>query len=344
MRPTGNNTTGLILSSVYSRIINARNRSFDVKGGLHIGFPVISIGGIHAGGTGKTPMAILTGKKLRAAGKTSAFLSRGYKRKSKKPVLLEPGKTAGWQEIGDEPCMIRSELPESWLGIGADRYSNALNIAPALEAGKSCFILDDGFQHRQIHRDLDIVCLPPNPFNDLLIPAGYLREPVSSLSRADIICVIGSEEDSAAIEQNRCKVEQLFPDKLCISAIQFPGNWINVVTGEKQSILPLKNPALICGIARPERFIDMVEKSGIKTSVKIIRNDHHAFTRQDIRKAIKSGSDGIILTQKDACRLNPIKNLVHDTNLWYLNVEIKFSNKLFGDTFDAELIKLFKSK
>jgi tetraacyldisaccharide 4'-kinase len=339
MHPLGNNIAALFLSSIYGRIIAARNRHFDLKGGLHTSFPVISVGGIHAGGTGKTPMAMFIGTELRELGKTAAFLSRGYKRKTKKAIILPPGAKASWQDIGDEPAMIRSDQPDSWLGIGPNRYANALSITRHLKSGSSVFILDDGFQHRKIHRNLDIVCLPPSFFKDSLIPAGYLREPVSSLARANVLCVIGQTNEADIIEESRLRLKQLFPNALCISAHQTSCGWFHMASGKYASALPLKNPALVCGIARPQRFINLVKNTGVSLSTVKTFEDHHVFTENDLKGLLKKGGDGIITTWKDACRLNTIKNLVYDTNLWYLKVQMELCSTEMKRNFITVLKK-----
>jgi tetraacyldisaccharide 4'-kinase len=338
MQPLGNTFTGRILASLYGRVIALRNRHYDVRDGLRTGVPVISIGGIHAGGTGKTPMTIMVAQLLQAQGCQVAILSRGYKRRSRRSVVLRPGEYSDWETIGDEPFMMRSLLDSVWLGICSDRYKSAMAIKPDYKPGKACFVLDDGFQHRRIHRDIDILCLPLNPLDGRLIPSGYLREPVHSLSRAQVLCITGSSGDEKAIGINRLELERLFPRAQCISCIQTAVEWVNALTGQSLSAPPLKNPALVCGIARPERFISMVENSGIRIHSKAVFADHHVYKTCEILRILRSGADGIVTTQKDACRLNTIKNLVPGINLWYLKIQFEFSNASMKEKLSALLM------
>jgi tetraacyldisaccharide 4'-kinase len=198
------------LSSVYKTVSDVRNFAYDHIPALSkkLGRPAISVGGIRAGGTGKTPAAQLVGRHIiDNCGYSVAFLSRGYGRLSKKNVIIKPNETANWEDTGDEPCMIHSNIPESWLGIGADRTAVAEELSSIIPTN-SVFILDDGFQRRQTRRDLDIVCLGESALNGRMMPAGYLREPVSSLRRAGIIFVIGAEERLGRLREAKAEVER----------------------------------------------------------------------------------------------------------------------------------------
>jgi tetraacyldisaccharide 4'-kinase len=193
LKPLGNNILARFLAGIYGLIVSCRNAWYDRHPGFRTGHLTISVGGIHAGGTGKTPVAIMLGEHFSKAGRDVALLSRGYKRINSRPIIAEPGEKQTWDRIGDEPVMFQQAVPKAWLGIGANRKRNAKEIAGRLR-DNAVIILDDGFQHRSVHRDIDIVCLPADLFADYLIPAGFLREPKTSLSRAHAICLIGSEQ------------------------------------------------------------------------------------------------------------------------------------------------------
>ncbi len=193
-----------VLSKVYSIIIKKHNARYSESPSIsyRMPFPVISVGGIRAGGTGKTPSALLIGDILSKLDKEIVFLSRGFRRPNKNNFIAKPGQEVSWQDAGDEPAMLHSAIPESWLGIGANRIENAEMIS-RMVSKKAVFILDDGFQHRRIQRNLDIVCLGGTELDDRLLPSGYLREPVTALSRAHVAFLIGTEENVSML--NECK-------------------------------------------------------------------------------------------------------------------------------------------
>jgi tetraacyldisaccharide 4'-kinase len=238
-------------------------------------------------------------------------------------VIVKPNESANWKNCGDEPCMLHRELPDSWLAIGPNRIENVQKIEPRLKEN-AVFILDDGFQHRKLHRDIDIVCLTADTFSDSLIPAGYLREPVKSLKRADFICIIGSEEEEAVMVKSQKKLMKLFGTKPSSVIYQRPSGWVNVRTGESSEKPRLSKPALVAGIARPERFVKMVKKMGLEPERIYQFGDHHRFCEKDIEKITATeDTDGIITTQKDACRLSGEK-LVRNIAIWYLNIDFEF--------------------
>jgi tetraacyldisaccharide 4'-kinase len=337
MQPLGTSPIPLALSGVYRSAVALRNACFDMLPFISkdTGIPVVSVGGVHAGGTGKTPMALLVGRFLEKQGHNVAFLSRGYHRKSKKTVVCRPGEATTWDRVGDEPALLHAALPQSWLGIGAKRVQTARALLP-LVLDNAVFILDDGFQHRRIRRSIDIVCLPPDPFDDCLLPAGTLREPLRNLRRCHIICIIGSKDQEALLASTRKRLAVSFKDKTVVTLFQVPIGWTNMASGKTLETLPLKNPALVCGIARPERFIAMVERSGILAGKRIIMDDHHEFTRDEINGACGAACDGIITTEKDSFRLRTLK-LVSCPDIWYLNIGMVFSEQDSEKSFFTRL-------
>jgi tetraacyldisaccharide 4'-kinase len=331
MKPLGNNCISRALSVLYGSIVAGRNRRYDRIEGYKPKQRVISIGCVHAGGTGKTPLAIKLGGYFESRSRQVAFLSRGYKRRSRGPVIVGPGEKPQWQDVGDEPCMIHGQIPGSWLGIDT-RRSRAARMLSARLPDDAVFILDDGFQHRQLARDIDIVCLPPNPYDDMLQPAGYLREPLSSLSRAHLLCLTGAEDQQEQLISDHRRLSAQFPDIPAVILLQQFDCWVHAATGEKSRQLPLKKPALISGIARPQRFISMVKRAGIQPVETVIFGDHHIYTAAQIEKIAKTGPDGLITTQKDICRLNALK-LVNCFDIWYLNINLGFHIPEMDATF-----------
>jgi len=348
-----------LLSRAYSAAVNARNFAYDSIPLIskRADFPVISVGGIRAGGTGKTPVTQLIARHLiDNRGRGVAILSRGYGRISKKLVIVKPGETADWELTGDEPCMLHNNLPSSWLGVGADRSAVARKLSPLLPE-RSVFILDDGFQRRQTRRDLDIVCLNEGVFDDRLMPAGYLRESLSALTRADIVLLVGSEERVNKLREVKDRVDEYlsvalrsvtvnnnlgidrhrggdtrYNDKtLPITAVllRYPECWVNARSGERADKPPLKSPIAVTGIARPERFLAALPEFSVVPSGVYEFPDHYNFKRNDIARIHDIYLYGVVTTEKDAVRLlSPAFSDIRD--LWYLREGLRFADKESG--------------
>ncbi|MCL2690497.1 MAG: tetraacyldisaccharide 4'-kinase [Chitinispirillia bacterium] len=337
----GLNPAVSILSRLYSAGVKSRQHIYDTFPALshELCRPVISVGGIRAGGTGKTPVSQLVGQYLIDKGYGIAFLSRGYGRPIKKPVIVKPGETANWELTGDEPCMIHRNLPQSWLGIGADRVSNAKKIIDELPQ-KSVFILDDGFQHQKIKRDLDIVCLSEKTFCDRMIPAGFLREPVSSLSRADLLFIIGSSSAINNMNEIKKELERRFDSKKCMILLQEPLYWVEGKSGRTCENAPLKNPLAVCAIARPHRFIDMLKTFSIEPCDTLSFKDHHILKINDFTHRLQDVySRGIVTTEKDYIRLQAVE-FASAPEIWYLKIGLRFADESSRALFESEINKL----
>jgi tetraacyldisaccharide 4'-kinase len=331
--PWGRGPIPSLLSGMFGAAAAIRNAAYD-SGALRstgAGRPTISVGGLTAGGAGKTPMALLVGKYVQRMGHEAVFLSRGYGRKTKGPVVSAPMTIDSWKTVGDEPAMLHAALPQSWLGVCGDRLRAVSTLLPRLSS-KAVFILDDAFQHRRIKRDLDIVCLPPAPLSDTLLPSGTLREPFIGLKRAHCVCLIGTAEERVLLEVSRQEISRRFPNTAVFILFQTPVGWINLSNGAFQSELPLKRPVAMCGIARPQRFIIFLKKMSISTSAEAIFSDHHEFREDEVASLVnEAGSSGIVTTEKDAFRLKSLK-LVSCPDIWYLKLDLRFSDS------DAEVI------
>jgi len=343
MEPLGNSIVPSALAKLYGAVVALRNRAYDAFPNLsiNIGKPTIAIGGIHAGGTGKTPIALLTADYALNKGYDVAFLSRGYHRKSGETVISRPYAIDSWESVGDEPAMLHAALPQSWLGIGANRSSSAKALLPKLRE-KAVFILDDAFQHRQVKRNLDIVCLSPGAHRDRLLPVGMLREGLEGLNRAQCICLIASESDDAAlVEESQKYITRRYPHIPMVSLNQSAAGWVHLKTGERLKTLPVQHFAAVCGIARPERFIFLLKKLGISLYAQSIFKDHHEYSGKEIESiASKPGVSGIITTEKDVFRLRSLK-LVSWPDIWYLKIDVLFSDErshaLFNRVIDGVL-------
>jgi tetraacyldisaccharide 4'-kinase len=283
------------LSAAFSAVVKARNKLYDrgVFPSERLKWPVISMGNISVGGSGKTPFTILLGQELQKRKVAFDILSRGYKRQSSGVRLVEPTGTAA--EFGDEPLLLARKLQVPVV-VGEDRAAAGrfaekafADLRPA--HGDTWFhLLDDGFQHRRLARAFDIVLLSEEDLGDQLLPVGRLREPSIALQRADVIVVEEGfpEAKLAAFGKAVWKITR----RLEIQREKFP-----------------QRPIAICGIAKPQRFLDDLRRAGIHVAADAIYRDHHAYTQADIDHLLRlkeqNRSDGFITTEKDAINLQP---------------------------------------
>jgi tetraacyldisaccharide 4'-kinase len=274
-----------LLSSIYGVAVCARNALYD--GGhlrqRRLRGAVISVGNLSAGGSGKTPFVLLLGELLKSRGVRFDVLSRGYGRGTSGVLLVDPGGLA--QNFGDEPLLIARKLQVSVV-VGEDRYQ-AGRFAEA-KFGVQLHLLDDGFQHRALARDFDIVLVTPQDVSDRLLPTGRLREPLSSLQRADaVVLASGAAEDS-------------FP-------VQGKLVW-RVRRGIVAKEIP-EHPVVFCGIARPQNFLLQLRAANIEPAAHAFYRDHHSYSEKDVRELIelkqRSESGGFVTTEKDAVNLGP---------------------------------------
>lgn len=268
---------------------------------------VISVGNITLGGSGKTPLVEYLASKLVREGRKVSVLLKGYKR----PCRIEyPGKS-DYLNLGDEASMLKNNLPDSVIVMAG---SNRCRLAEEIDASGEdrIIILDDGFQHWRLKRDLDIVAVDArNPFgNGFVIPAGRLREDISSLRRADIFCLTHCDEVVAEnIEYVKRRLVGINRSAPIIEAVHSPRGIHKLGRKEEEEMSVIKNKkfCLLCGIANPSSFIHLVKKLGAVVVSKAIFDDHHHYTEDDINRLQDSckscGADAIITTQKDEERL-----------------------------------------
>jgi len=278
---------------VYGSLMRARNARFDRLAAQRLRWPVISIGNLSVGGAGKTPLVICLARLLERDGFHPDVLSRGYGRSSKK---IERVDTAGdAARFGDEPLLLARAAGVP-VYVGASRYQAGL-LAEAEIGGEGVHLLDDGFQHRQLARDLEIVVIHRSDLRERLLPAGRLREPLSSLARAGVIVL---RQEDAELEPTL----RAYVGKDC----RF---W------RVQRFLVISSPAqralAFCAIARPGEFFAALPAIGVEVVERMTFRDHHRYTASDIDRLAALGRrhrcDAFVATAKDEVKLDPTMRL-----------------------------------
>ncbi len=308
--------------------------------------PVISIGNITWGGSGKTPVVIETAKYILSLQKTPVILSRGYRRKTatKESIAVRDGeKILNTLEMsGDEPYMMAQKV-ECPVIIGADRVQSA---ELAKKFSPDVFILDDGFQHWRLKRDLDVVCINAgNPFgNGMIIPAGILREKLTSLKRAGIIIITNCDSVGGNILAEIQNKIYSITDKQPLLAKY--GNFkIKNIFGTNYmpfEFFQNKKVFMVCAIGSPSNFRKSIEKFGFLPEKEFVFRDHHEYLTEDMTSIFRDiGSDGIIITtEKDAIKIKDVINQAMAEKIFVLVPEIVFvSGRQELDNKIRELIK-----
>lgn len=272
-------------SASYGAITAVRNLLYDT--GFFSGRlqgPVVSVGSLSAGGAGKTPFVILLGELLKSHGIKFDVLSRGYGRATRGLRLVNPGGSP--REFGDEPLLIARKLQAPVI-VGEDRYAAGTYAEHKL--GIELHLLDDGFQHRSLERDFDIVLLTERDLNDRLFPMGRLREPFSSLERGDAVVLMDHSLDA------RVEVH----DKSLWKADR------SVRIGDTPP-----GQIAFCGIARPHNFFRSLHQCGLEPAATVAFRDHHVYTEKDIVSLLRLRDQkkvaGFVTTEKDAINLEQL--------------------------------------
>jgi tetraacyldisaccharide 4'-kinase len=291
----------LPLTSLYAAALALKRRLF-AWGWLkrsRLKSPVISVGSVSAGGAGKTPVVLMLAGILRHRGYAVRILTRGYKRDSKMTTRVEGFDDARWH--GDEPVLLaqRSGVP---VYVGADRYqAGAMAEQGEPTERQVVHLLDDGFQHRRLERDVDIVLLTQEDVEDTLLPAGNLREPLSAVAQADVVILREEEADSL-----RSVVAGL-------SEGSSPTIWLirrQLSLGEGGDVALPTMPFAFCGIARPESFKKMLAGQGYEAVETMAFDDHHVYCEADVVQLLQAArrveANGFVTTEKDAVKLTPI--------------------------------------
>ena len=297
---------------------------------------VISVGNITLGGTGKTPAVIALAREAKKRGIQPCILTRGYKGKAKGPCFVSIGKAPLLDEYqaGDEALLMAEKLQGIPIVKGKDRYKAGLFVIQNLKA-QYLFMLDDGFQHWKLYRDINVLLLDTSlPFgNRRLLPLGSLREPINAIDRADIIVITKTEISSQTLEGDELikEIRQYNKEAQIFFARHNPLEFIK----PNNEIMPLewakdKSFFSFCGIGNPQSFKKTL--LSIDTTLKGFRTfrDHHRYSQNDIQSiandASRSNADWIVTTEKDIMRL---KGLSLPERLVSLGIEFLVDKKFF---------------
>jgi len=271
------------VSALYGAAISVRNQLYD-RGMMpvrRLEGPVVSVGNITVGGSGKTPFLISLGELLKQRGIAFDVLSRGYRRQTRGVAIVDPNGSA--RDFGDEPLLIARKLGVQVI-VGEDRHQAGQTAEASF--GPRLHLLDDGFQHRRLARDFDIVLVTPTDARDALLPSGRLRESIASLARADAIVLT----NDTTLDGLRLQNQLIWRARREIDAPP---------TGE---------PCIaFCGIARPENFFSQLKAAGLALADARSFRDHHRYTEADVGNLLRlrqqSRTPAFVTTEKDAVNL-----------------------------------------
>jgi tetraacyldisaccharide 4'-kinase len=306
------------ISVLYAGIIKLRNIGYD-KGWLRsisAKAPVISIGNITTGGTGKTPLVIWMCDLLRQKELKCSVLTRGYK--------SEKGK------LTDEPALLAKACPNANIVVNSDRVAGAEKGVAEFKA--KVLIMDDGFQHRRLQRDLDIVAIDATcPFGyGNILPAGLLREPVKSLKRAHAVIITRydqvTDEGLVKLEES---IKSISPGITIAKAVH-RHTFAKAMKGVTYSFDELKKHSIFayCGIGNPNAFLHRLEEYGFDVVGWRVYNDHHDYTEKDLddiyEEARYLGADMVLSTHKDWVKTALLSKNQSDLTFAYLVMELEF--------------------
>lgn len=309
------------LEGVYLSGVEKKRKAALAKA-VQANVPVISVGNITAGGTGKTPCILLLADELQQAGYKPAVISRGYRSGlEKEGGVVSDGKQIQVSQAmaGDEPYMMALKLPQVPILVGKDRITS---MRKATAMGADVLLMDDGFQYWQLKRDLDIILIDcTNPFGyDHALPRGLLREPLSALKRAGLFILTKSDQvHGVDVMEIKEKLEGLAPGVPILTSCHSPSQ---VVPYKKWKAschegplleAAMKKAYLLSGIGNPGAFQETAKSAGLRPVGQMAFDDHHHYTDEDVRNAISEakakGAEWIVTTEKDAVKLMALSSV-----------------------------------
>ncbi len=323
----------------YLAVLNTRNALYrnNIVKSTRLPVKVISVGNITTGGTGKTPLVEFSVKYLGEIGRKVAVLSRGYGGGG-------PSQK-GNEMINDECLALIENLQDVPVLAGRDRVRNgekAIN-----DFGVDCVVLDDGFQHLRMKRDLDVVVIDAlNPFGgENLIPRGSLREPLQNLGRADLFIISHCDQgNEQAIRSIYTKLDQINHSAPVCESIHRPVHFDNIVDGSILELEWLKGKGVyaLSAIGNPESFSYTLKRLGADLIKHKIFQDHHVYTKEEIDDVVSDaqslGADAIVVTQKDIVKIRKMN--IKDANILSLKIEIEITRGV--DLYKAAIDRVFK--
>ena len=323
----------LAMSTLFEAGIKLRNLAFDRRWikEKKVDLPVISIGNIIAGGSGKTAFIQRLGKDLAAFGKVS-ILSRGYRSQIEKvggSLHLISQSRITPEVCGDEAYLLNKSLPDALLFVGKDRI---LGAERAVYHQADLILLDDGMQYRTLHRDIEIVMLHGDDLygKGFFLPRGYLRDSPSRLKRAHYIVLnhVRSQEHFKALELEIRK----WTHAPLLGARMVPKG-VETLCGNRMSDLKKKRVAIFCGLGKPDSFISTVKELGAKVVETWILPDHVAPTEEELKKfalsSAQMGCDLLICSEKDGVKLPYSQNLPLPIGILKAEMDIVYGKKFY---------------
>jgi tetraacyldisaccharide 4'-kinase len=331
-----------LLSTAYGQIAQARRAWFARRphARRRLPVPVVSVGNLSVGGSGKTPTVASLAKLLLASGARPVVLSRGYARRQEVDgVLVVSDGRLVYEPVersGDEPQLLARTLPGVPVLVCPDRY--LAGMLAHRRFGATVVLLDDGFQHLELERDIDLLLVRPEDVRDELLPRGRLREPLSAAAAAHAIVVPGTFAEAALVGAmlGAGPVFTLDQEFATPRLVRPFGDAV-----PEGAFGTSRRLVAVAGIARPERFFKTVEVLDWEIAQPMVFRDHHWFTRRDvetIHDAVQTlGAGGVITTEKDAVRLTSLA-LPHDITWTYVPMRASIEPaREFTDWFMARL-------
>ncbi|AFN75069.1 tetraacyldisaccharide 4'-kinase [Melioribacter roseus P3M-2] len=337
------------LVAFYFLAIKFRNYLFD-KGIFkteRVNAKVISVGNITVGGSGKTPAVLYLAELMKRNGIRAGILSRGYRRKTSGYLLVSDGKKiySTVDDCGDEMYFVSTEtsLPTA---VSENRVDGCKRMLE--ETDIEAIILDDAFQHRWIHRDIDIVIIDQRFLNKTgnkeqrLLPLGNMREPFDSLKRADLIILNRKFLDDYSLPES---LKHHFENKPVFRAYYEVEGIYDVKTHKKYSFEDFKGQKslIVCGVAKPHSFLNVLEKNEIDFTNKMLFPDHKNYTLKEVQAIRKQFYDtnaySVLTTQKDAVKLTKYSKELDDIDIFYLKISLKIED---SEKFDDMIISKIK--
>lgn len=298
--------------------------------------PVISVGNLTLGGTGKTPLVEYIGRVLQAMGYRIAVISRGYGRKTSRPLLVSDGSRLWHADptlTGDEPLLLAQHLPNAVVAVGADRYKTIQLVEAS--SPRDVYLLDDAFQHLQIHRSADIVLVDAtNPFGSFAFPPqGTLREPIEGLARATAIVITRADRcfDQFHLEQ---VIRSVAPSVPVFYSYHEITHVYNPITGEHfpPQKLAGHNVVAVCSIGNPQIFLQDLSHYQAHVSRFYSFRDHYRFRPDDLLRLLAetkaSHSEMIVTTEKDWMRIRPVLPSSCPPSFYVARIEARLDDDL----------------